>query len=763
MPINNSNIGCRADRLRLTLAAISAVVLGLCFAPPLAQATPIPLGFVSWDVTVPGSFGQFDIVNQTGPNSSPPTWPVSTEVQFSSLSLVVDFSDGSTTTFSSSYFTLNPDGESLDGTSIPIGGVSPQPTSATLTGDLTPTTIDVNGTPTTVDSSFDTATILPSLPPDLADGDFAIINAETGAPGIPEPDMTLTFLAASLILLFFGRGVRGRRRARTVGSIVLKCGVLCAIGTLLWPASSFAATTLAQNSASNPGSGVAGVTFLNITATGFPSFTINPANIIIRLAPTCTVGATSPVAGEADATATSIAAILGSSNRVHFELPLSLLSGAPITTGTYLAQIVDTTDGFSGGNCSIVNVTTTNVALTCVPSSSMAVTLGTTVNAYVPKGYWEGGTTGVSAIEIEPTLGGSSTPISTPSPVNACAGNPATGQVVCTANTTSVYLISGTTLTNTLTSGLTGTASFSGGSCQNCGVAINALSNTAAISGGAPASLGGGYGVQILSLATNAFQTPFKLQQAISEDILIDAGRNLILSPSEGLSTPQNYVLLSTNSATGAVTGEFDRSISTGGDPDSAAEDCSTGIALSSVEGTNNVYLADLSQSIFTPGSPAGSWTSPFTLFNITGQSLGFSAGTSGITVAPGSSHLAIVTGEFGGNTFAILQLQPASGTGGAAPTVVDWVVGQMPNTPDGIGFSAGFDPHTITAYTSPNSGKAIGLYSDWPAGTTPEWVGVIDMAAALAATRAPSPNNHQLDASVNLITSGVVSYVAVP
>ena len=152
----------------------------------------------------------------------------------------------------------------------------------------------------------------------------------------------------------------------------------------------------------------------------------------------------------------------------------------------------------------------------------------------------------------------------------------------------------------------------------------------------------------------------------------------------------------------------------------------------------------------------------PIYVIHLHRQSLGFAAGTSGITVAPGSSHLAFVTGEFGGNTFGIMQLQPASGTGGAAPTVVDWVVGAMPNTPGGAAFSAGFDPHTMTSYTSPNTGKAIGLYSSWVGGT-PRFIGVIDMAAALAATRAASPNDHQIAASVNLITSGIVSYVAVP
>jgi hypothetical protein len=324
--------------------------------------------------------------------------------------------------------------------------------------------------------------------------------------------------------------------------------------------------------------------------------------------------------------------------------------------------------------------------------------------------------------------------------------------VVCTANTTSVYLISGTTLTSTLTSGLTGFAGFSGGECNNCGVAINALTNTAAISGGFST---GGDAVQILNLSTNTFQAPFQMTQAVSENISIDPGRNLILSPNED----SNYPLLSLNSSTGAITGEFDRTTPTS-ENDSAAEDCTTGIALSSVEFTNNIYAADLSQATLTPGSP-GSWTSPFTVFTIAGTS--FDAGISGISVAQGSSHQGIVTGEFGGNTFSVLQLQSASGSGGSIPTLPDYANGVMPATPDGFTFSAGLDPHTVTAYTSPNTGKAVGLYADWPSGggAPPKWIGVIDLAAALAAPR--TAGTHNIDPSVNLITSGIVTYVAVP
>ena len=565
-----------------------------------------------------------------------------------------------------------------------------------------------------------------------------------------------------MALLFARR--RGRRRgSRTIASAASLVGALFVLGvtSVLFPTGAFSATSLIQNVGANPGSGVAGVSFVNITATNFPSFTINPSNVTIRLAPTCTVGASGPVAGEADATAISVTKILGSTDRVHFEIPRNLLSGPLTPTGTYMAQIVDATDGLAGGDCSIVVVTGSTPTLSaCVPTSSLGVVIvvkGTNVVAYVPNGWWGSSTTGLTAVPIEGAGVGTNTSIPTAHSVNSCAGNPATGEVVCTGNNTDVYLVSGSppALTNTLTSGLTGTAGFSGGSCNNCGVAINALTNTAAIAGGAPATLGGGDGVQMLNLNNNTFQTPFKMTQTVSEDISIDPGRNLLLSPNEA----NNYPLLTLNSVSGAVTGELDRPISSGGEPDSAAEDCSTGIALSSVEFTSNVYAADLTQATLTPGTP-GSWTSPSTLFTLTGTS-SFAAGISGISVAQGSSHLGIVAGEFGGNTFGALQLQSASGTLGSPPTLPDYVTGLMPNTPDGVAFNTGCDPHTTTAYTSPNNGKAIGLYVDSDC-ALPKWIGVVDLAAALAAPRVAG--THMIDQSVtgNPTLSGIVTYVKI-
>jgi hypothetical protein len=740
----------RAWRLgSLALAGLLTGALG-CTS---AWATAIPLGYISYDVTIPGSFAQFDITNGTGPNAAPPTFPVDgTTVQFTGLSLTVDFSDGSTSTYGPSYFTLAADGESLDGTAIAIGGAAPQPVSATLTGSLSTTTLVESGTPVTVDSSFDTAIITDS--PVLAGGDLAVIYVETaGGTSVPEPDMTLTFLIGSLMTLFIVRRKRRHHAPPQLASparLAGIAGVIAAIAALLLPGIASAATSVKQTIATTPDTGVAGVSYVNITGSNvpLPAGTILPANVTIKLAPTCTVGATTPVSGEIDAVADKVTGILGSTERFNFQLPGALAQE------TYYAQLVDNTNGFAGSNCSIVAVTKTSATLNaCVPTSSLGVVLGTNVTAYVPNGRWGVTATGVVAVPIEG--GGTNTTISTPNTVNSCAGNPATGQTVCTANNNDVYLISGSppVLNTTLTSNLSGFASFSGGSCTNCGVAVNALNNTAAIQGGLSGSPSGD-GVQILNLNTNTFSAPFGTHQAVSEDISIDPGRDLILSPNEG----NNYMLLSTNSS-GAITGELDHTFSSGGEPDSAAEDCSTGIALASVEFTNNVYAADLSQGTFTPGTP-GSWSAPSTLFTLTGVP-GFDAGISGISVAQGSSHLAIVAGEFGGNTFGVLQLQPASGTGDSNPTLTDYTGATMPPTPSGT-FTAGCDPHTLTAYTSPNTGKAIGLYTSYNTVSCqdPSWIGMIDLAAALAAPR--TPGTHTIDPSYDLIAHGVVTYIKV-
>ncbi|MGH6848605.1 MAG: hypothetical protein ACREC0_14585 [Methylocella sp.] len=334
----------------------------------------------------------------------------------------------------------------------------------------------------------------------------------------------------------------------------------------------------------------------------------------------------------------------------------------------------------------------------CEPSSSLTVLVtGTNVVAYVPKGNWEGGATGVSVLNVEGTSIANKL-VSTLNVVNSCASNPITGKTVCVANNTDVYLLTGTTLSTTLTSGGSSTIGFSGGSCTNCSVAMDAVHNKAAIG----LSIAGVPGFQFLNLATSAFEPAFKSPSGfISEDPLIDPSRNLLLSATES----NDYEIVNIATSTAPKFFENTLPVSFGGEADSSGEDCSTGIALTGAEGGSppNIFIADLTRAKFTAGSPSGTWTAPSQVQTLTEAIL--SAGASGLAVAQGT-HIGIVSGEFGGNTITAIALPATSGTG--TPALTDWVSCSL------TGFSDGFDPHTLTAYQSPNGKKdAIALLAN--------------------------------------------------
>src|SRR5262249_23724223 len=163
------------------------------------------------------------------------------------------------------------------------------------------------------------------------------------------------------------------------------------------------------------------------------------------------------------------------------------------------------------------------------------------------------------------------------------------------ANNTDVYLINGTTLASTLTSGATSTQDFSGGSCQNCGVVVDASLNKALITIGL--AVGGPGGYQFLDLAGSpGFQSPIPARGATSEDVSIDPVRNLILSPNEA----SNYQLVNIGTSPASLFNNIVSSFTSSTFFDSAAEDCTTGIALSTDEFTGNLFIADLTQATFT-------------------------------------------------------------------------------------------------------------------------------------------------------------------
>lgn len=509
--------------------------------------------------------------------------------------------------------------------------------------------------------------------------------------------------------------------------------VLAIAGVFLAPASAKAQVGLAAWAL--PSTGLAGVSSSTLTATSFPAGE-TPSSVTVYFATSC-MG--TPVATEAP---TSVSKYIGSIYHVVFPV------NAALKTMNYYVWVTGTSPAFTSTDCSEITVTATSTTLAaCVPTSSLAVFAGPNVDAYIPNGAWDYGTTGIERVPLEGT--DTAHVFTTPGTVNSCAANSSTGEIICTENTTNVDLISGSTATTvtTVSSSANDYAGFSGGDCYNCGVGVNAANNTAVIAGGFSGHSGDG--VQVLNLATNTFNTAVPMYNVVSEDISIDSSRNLILSPGED----GNYTLLQIG-AGNALT-EYGQSV--GYEFDSAAEDCTTGIALASIEFSDDIYITDLTQAVFTAGTP-GSWTGKGQVIDLADG--GYSAGTCGISSAPGTGHLAVVTGEFGGQSFAALQLPSTSGSG--VPTLADYAyVSAMPTLPDGSTFGAGADPHTVTAYTSPNNNKAYAVFVDYEsgyyAGLPPNYVGVVDLACVLGATRS----------SAHIVAPGAanscVRYIAIP
>jgi hypothetical protein len=69
---------------------------------------------------------------------------------------------------------------------------------------------------------------------------------------------------------------------------------------------------------------------------------------------------------------------------------------------------------------------------------------------------------------------------------------------------------------------------------------------------------------------------------------------------------------------------------------------------------------------------------------------------------------------------------------------VVDYAVAAIPaSTACGGVFSAGFDPHTVTAYTSPNTGDSMAVFAGYSGGV-PTCLAVVDMTTVINPTLSP-------------------------
>ena len=481
-------------------------------------------------------------------------------------------------------------------------------------------------------------------------------------------------------------------------------------------------------------------------------------------------------------------------------------------SGQYSARAgYDLATGWGSPSATSCSIVTNLPSQSCMPGTSVsALVLGKNVTAYVPSGSYEESGVGVFAVPLEvapsglppsyPALPAPVTISTGTDPVqgviNTCGGNSQTGKVVCTSNGNTVWLIDGTQplasqTATSLTDGATAGAfqQYSGGDCQTCNVAIDPVHDLAYLSIATGTDSGqdspGGAAFQVLNLATNTF-LPTLIQtgqEATSEDVVVDPLRfgGLVLSPNEGyLETAGgvgSYQLIQPSTGSvfnfappGAPAGTSgDPTIGTGSGLDSAAEDCQSGIALATDEFTSSIFLVDLNQVVFSSGTltwTAGTGATPGFSFTNIPDFASFTtdvdeAGTAGVAVVAQGTHVGVVTGEFGGGTFMAIRLPSASGSG--TPQLQDYVLATIPSTPDTIDWALGADPHTLTAYMSPNSGQPYAVFEDDVDVLSTRdgkrtWLAVVDLNALLARPRSTTDANQLLNPLANTDTCQTTS-----
>ena len=415
----------------------------------------------------------------------------------------------------------------------------------------------------------------------------------------------------------------------------------------------------------------------------------------------------------------------------------------------------------------------------CQSGSNLTVVVNSANNqviAYAPNGSWGEVATGIMAVELEGPFGSLPTMrtlIPTPDAINTCAGDSTSGRVVCTGNNNNIYLIQGTAIVGTMSSSAaTGYAYFSGGACTTCNVAVDPIHHDAWIS---MALAGGAVGVQrlditaawnnlpsppqsVLSAAITTESSPYEtLSEAISVDPGVVGGRRLVLSPNE----ENNYQLIDASPAGAGTVYNNNLVIPSGGLLDHAAQDCSTGIILSAIEFSQEIYLADLNQATFSGTGPAATWSTPAQSITPIPELNNYGWGVAGgIAVSSNNAlHLGIMANEFGGNGFIAFQLPSSAGSG--TPQLVDYVAAGLPDTPAPSTWQMGWDPHTIGVYTSPNTGRQYAIFQNDPlqdGSGTRDYLAIVDIEKLL--TVAPRTGAHTVDPLYDLVANGILTFI---
>ncbi|HXN87599.1 MAG TPA: hypothetical protein VN867_16115, partial [Candidatus Binataceae bacterium] len=415
---------------------------------------------------------------------------------------------------------------------------------------------------------------------------------------------------------------------------------------------------------------------------------------------------------------------------------------------------------------------------------------GTTVSALVPFGTDDADPVNGANVVIETASGTLPAPtIITTDRMNACATFESTSNSICSGQGGSVdFIASGATSSVIKSDGDSGPANnYTGGDCAGCGIAADDFLGL-----GIFASQDG---FQLVNPATESFSTPIPGNgEPVPVDFGYDPVGHRILSANYDVtnvstftSSPPLYEIFNLYRSSTEVFDLLNPSaffaqpsrncLGSNGTttylndllPDSNAIDTSTNIAYVTFHSPapcfNNppedIALFDLSQATFTTTGNDGGWNTPGKqIMSLTGLNLG---GVTAISVVSGA-HLAVVSDQFSDLGYiGALQLPSTSGSG--VPAIADWVDVRMPADPSGASWVNWHQPAGLGSYTSPNTGKAMGVIMNFSENSSstpigPTYLAIVDLQALLNAPR--DSTGHAVAATVNLVTSNIVRFVKV-
>lgn len=262
---------------------------------------------------------------------------------------------------------------------------------------------------------------------------------------------------------------------------------------------------------------------------------------------------------------------------------------------------------------------------------------------------------------------------------------------------------SNNTIVATFAAPITKTATFNGITCMICGIVIDPTTDQALVS-----TAQGYYSMDINAGTVAALPTASAFPAANFLLDPVNANASFLLSPTYGQDPNVSGEVQIVSLANNTVTTNTSLGLTS---PSAAELDLFTNVGVIVDAQSSSQALVNFGE-IQNP--TATTWTAPSTLVQITGgcntPPAAMTMVALGVGVGSGNQNHTLLLSQPSGSCIAAESFVPTTSTGAPDPTLIPYVYGTMPATPDGNAFTNGSDPNAIATFTSVFDKKTYGL-----------------------------------------------------